>query len=808
MVGDRGNGAKKYIYRINETTPYQTITESITWNLAMTDLYFICASSSAYKLYYRNTSDVWTEFHSKTTTVVGEYDSDMYDKTAVMQTSTGLDIITIVPGATQDDAPTVTTETITTVNGGCYGCRIYENTIVYADNATKILHVRERLDSTSPWVEVKTYANTTASYGVSLYKNTLTRKDNPQTTALHVHERVNGTWNDTPSSTLILPGSSYGVTTSMFEDYIIMGNPGPGDAALYKRVNGVWQTTHTAVDYGSLEPWDVNIRNNIILIGRGTSVYKYEGTTTILPPELNPFVTISEVANIAENDLTLVSGSVFSSITSITKYYVVAFVTSAPSGSVVDTATIDETTIATFVISLGVLAGTGYKTLFGATGNNIYYNEDGVAQYEVENIANVTVASAFRTLTPTATDGSEMVDITTTSGYSFSTCVIAVDSVGNYGLYIHSFIYSYREALITTNGNFAASQLKNINANTPTSILSEKYFIRTGGNSLYFYNRGVSDSTLLKTITFGLTDFYISYSAQDLMLIDIDNSKLYIFSQQYLVENVVENTWSNLIIPSEHLMAVNLTFNKTKILSKVNFVNGNTRVIHSFQTWITYSFAICVDSEPGTHYRISVYVKKNNNWSFLQHIITDIPQTSNFIMRNLCIKTDTIYLVTSTTTVDIYRFIEGEFTKIQTLTFVHKGSYVFSENYFGTHDNERVSAAYTNMYKRDTNTGLYVLHLDNVRITNGMEHGHCVIYGDYLYAQTADNGASNPRGGSFGKINNDGTFTSYFDKNTSYINTYGPVDFYKDSLTGIGYNGESYEFSINNFILNDDLYIL
>jgi hypothetical protein len=485
MVGDRGNGAKKYIYRINETTPYQIITESITWNLAMTDLYFICASSSAYKLYYRNTSDVWTEFHSKTTTVVGEYDSDIYDKTAVIQTSTGLDIITIVPGATQDDAPTVTTETITTALYGCFNCRIYENTIVYVDNATKILHVRERSDPTSPWVEVKTFANTMSNYGVSLYKNTLTRKDNPQTTALHVHERVNGTWNDTPSSTLILPGSSYGVTTSMFEDYVIVGNPGAGDAALYKRVNGVWQTTHTAVDYGSLEPWDVNIRNNIILIGRGTTVYKYEGTTTILPPELNPFVTITEVANIAENDLTLVSGSVFSSVASITKYYVVAFVTSAPSGSVVDTATIDETTIATFVTSLGVLAGTGYKTLFGATGgNNVYYNEDGVAQYEVENIANITIASAFRTLTPTATDGSETIDITTTTGFSFSTCVIAVDNTGSVGMHItlpplinKSVLTDYFEIPIDT------SLASLMNTNSEWSVVYEVKLTSIEGNN-------------------------------------------------------------------------------------------------------------------------------------------------------------------------------------------------------------------------------------------------------------------------------------------------------------------------------------
>jgi hypothetical protein len=166
-------------------------------------------------------------------------------------------------------------------------------------------------------------------------------------------------------------------------------------------------------------------------------LYEWEiyGSDDIMT-HLAPYATIREVAEIAENDLTLVSGSVFSSITSITKYYVVAFVTSASSGSVVDTATIDETTIATFITSLGTLSTTGYKTLFGATGNNIYYNEDGVAQYEVETIANITVVSAFRTLTPTATDGSEMVDITTTTGFSFSTCVIAVDNTGSVGMHI------------------------------------------------------------------------------------------------------------------------------------------------------------------------------------------------------------------------------------------------------------------------------------------------------------------------------------------------------------------------------------
>jgi hypothetical protein len=145
---------------------------------------------------------------------------------------------------------------------------------------------------------------------------------------------------------------------------------------------------------------------------------------------------IREVADITENNLTLVNGSIFSSVTSITKYYVVAFLSSAPSGDVVDVDTIDETSITAFVSSLGVLSGTGYKTLLGATGNNVYYNEDSVAQYAIENISNITVASAFRTLTPTATDGSEMIAITTT-GHSFTTCIITEDALSNVSVSIH-----------------------------------------------------------------------------------------------------------------------------------------------------------------------------------------------------------------------------------------------------------------------------------------------------------------------------------------------------------------------------------
>jgi hypothetical protein len=410
MVGDKGNGAKKYIYRIDETSPYQTITESLTWQLAMTDFYFICASASVYKVYYRNTSDVWTEFHSKTTGVVGEYESDIYDKTVVIQTSTGLDIITIVPGATQDDAPTVTTETITTKNSGCYNCRIYENTIIYVDNSTKIMHVWERLDSTSPWVEVKAFTNTMANSGVSLYKNTITRKENsPKTAKLHVYDRVNSTWNDRPSSTLTLPGTDYGKTTSMFEDYIIVGYAGPGDAALYKRGNrGVWETTHTAMDYGSNEPWDVKIQNNIILIGRSTSVYKYEGTIIVVPPELSPFVKITEVSVVTSGALT-VSGTVFSSIANITDGVRVAVF---DPGFNLEAA--DQSALASFVR--------------GENGKDLGITSD---KYVVGNFADVSLNGYYTDLTPESfTLG--LVD----DGTQYTVVVVVTDSLGNTGITI------------------------------------------------------------------------------------------------------------------------------------------------------------------------------------------------------------------------------------------------------------------------------------------------------------------------------------------------------------------------------------
>jgi hypothetical protein len=412
MVGDRGNGTKKYIYRINETTPYQTITESLFWNLAMTDLYFICSSASAYKMYYRDTSDIWTEFHSKTTGVVGEYDSDIYDKTAVIQTSTGLDIITIVPGATQDDAPTVTTETIrTNTNGGCYRCRIYENTIVYVDNLTKTMHVWERLDSTSQWVEIKTFINTNIG-GVSLYKDTLTRKANsPLAAALHVYDRVNGTWNDTPSSTLTLPGTTYGHTTSIHEEFIIVGNNGAGDAALYKRVNGVWGTTHTAVDYGSFEPWDVKIRNNIILIGRAASFYKYEGTTTVVPPELGPFVTITNVSSAVTPGVLTVTGTVFSGFANVTGGVRAAVFDPAS----FDLAGADQSALASFV---------------NANGTDLGITSD---QYAVGSFTDFSLSTYFSNIDAGYTTG-PLVDGTN----YYRVAVSAMDSTGNIGVGVYT----------------------------------------------------------------------------------------------------------------------------------------------------------------------------------------------------------------------------------------------------------------------------------------------------------------------------------------------------------------------------------
>jgi hypothetical protein len=310
------------------------------------------------------------------------------------------------------------------------------------------------------------------------------------------------------------------------------------------------------------------------------SIVKYD----IVRDDDLPYATTSEVAEIAENDLTLVSGSVFSSVTSITKYYVVAFVTSAPSGSVVDTSTIDETTIASFITSLGTLSTTGYKTLFGATGNNMYYNEDGVAQYEVENIANVTVASAFTTLAPTATDGSEMVDITTTTGYRFVPYVIVVDASGNYGFQEYDNIiqisFKYNPGGRTENSS-------------NTNIL--KFFLASSD--------GVLDDTPLLNIKTASNSWRLFQSE----LIEKPSN------QFYLVWEVTHGTH----VPDNGVYDINIT-NGSRI---INFSFNDINDTQNFKTIVSAPFELSrmVDISPSLAWRVSNISGTNGPYTMVSY---------------------------------------------------------------------------------------------------------------------------------------------------------------------------------------------
>jgi hypothetical protein len=196
----------------------------------------------------------------------------------------------------------------------------------------------------------------------------------------------------------------------MFEDYIIVGYAGPGDAALYKRGNrGVWETTHTAMDYGSNEPWDVKIQNNIILIGRSTSVYKYEGTIIVVPPELSPFVKITEVSVVTSGALT-VSGTVFSSIANITDGVRVAVF---DPGFNLEAA--DQSALASFVR--------------GENGKDLGITSD---KYVVGNFADVSLNGYYTDLTPESfTLG--LVD----DGTQYTVVVVVTDSLGNTSITIN-----------------------------------------------------------------------------------------------------------------------------------------------------------------------------------------------------------------------------------------------------------------------------------------------------------------------------------------------------------------------------------
>jgi hypothetical protein len=322
--GDRQTDTIR-IYKTEDGSLSYTIPSADVWtpgSLAMTDYYMIVSHSTSYKLYYRTTSEQWVLFY--TSPAVGgasEYNADMYGNVGVIQGGNNLYVNTITAGETQDDVPTVSVKVITgTQTYSFMRVCVYQNTIVYANNNTNEVFIRELNNDTQEWDIVKTYTSK-YNYGIDVYENTLVCKDNTNRTLMYIFKKVNGTWNDNPSETITLPNAAFGVTgVDIFENYILVGTTNAsGNSLLFTRdVNGVWDTTGKEISYGGNQAWSVGIVKDTLVLGRASTAYMYKGVTS--PADLTPVITLDILYKPFENDIQ-VSGTIFSSHTSFTKIY-------------------------------------------------------------------------------------------------------------------------------------------------------------------------------------------------------------------------------------------------------------------------------------------------------------------------------------------------------------------------------------------------------------------------------------------------------------------------------------------------------
>jgi hypothetical protein len=307
------------IFRINETTAYQTLTSIQSNALAMNDFFLITGTTGGYKMYYRKTDDVWTLFNTGSADIHG-YSADVYDNTFIASVGNNLEIITVIPGETQDDVPTISVVVLTGTNTHSYRRpKIYENTIVYEDTNNATINVLEKTDS--GWEIVKTYSNMFAYGALDVYKNTLVCKDNATKLKMYVFEKVNGIWNDSESATFTLSATLQGTegSTNIYENYILVGSGSTGtDATLFTRENGIWNTTGQTISYGSNQSWVAIMNKDTIVLGRASTAYLYKGVTT--PANLTPVITQTATYRPFENDIQI-SGTIFSSHNSFKKVY-------------------------------------------------------------------------------------------------------------------------------------------------------------------------------------------------------------------------------------------------------------------------------------------------------------------------------------------------------------------------------------------------------------------------------------------------------------------------------------------------------
>ena len=72
--------------------------------------------------------------------------------------------------------------------------------------------------------------------------------------------------------------------------------------------------------YGVNQAWDVEINKSTILLGRAATMYKYDGTTTVLPAQPNPYILVTPYYSNVYNQ-NRVGATIFSSKSDISTVY-------------------------------------------------------------------------------------------------------------------------------------------------------------------------------------------------------------------------------------------------------------------------------------------------------------------------------------------------------------------------------------------------------------------------------------------------------------------------------------------------------
>lgn len=192
------------------------------------------------------------------------------------------------------------------------------------------------------------------------------------------------------------------------------------------------------------------------VVGMGATIETVGGTAfdienaRIQAPDDRPHVMLMSLTKptSAASGIVVTEGYMFSSISNILKYYVLVFVTNAPSGNTfIDNNSLSEGNVCDFVNAhletmVGLSNGNN-TTLFGASAsqNVVYYKNTGVPnKCAVGSIdADVTIHRAFNDLSSTS-----MVDVTDALNWSFTTFIVAIDDnmrCGAASLYVSNTFY-------------------------------------------------------------------------------------------------------------------------------------------------------------------------------------------------------------------------------------------------------------------------------------------------------------------------------------------------------------------------------